>query len=272
MQAPLAGFLLYFLNIYSITKSTIMIDELKYLVEVFKEYGFWGFFAVAAVMVLVTTAKSEWVKKVYTAIADKFVEWFMKEKTKDSSLSLANRIKEADITSHEVFNYINLWKYSMVPTLNFSTEYRTVVFRKYLTIYLGSYKDNMKSFLDSDYKEMGPSEIKGAFLNLINKIVYDYERQMADAGIPKIIIEKMKAKNNDTINLTIDLIEGICGSNFYDSDSNYLKVYSIMNIILSVLDNTISNSESICNSINGQLAGLSFGEGGRIVTEPGKKH
>jgi hypothetical protein len=247
-------------------------EEIKYLVEIFKQYGFWGFVSVALVLAFISAIKSDWIKAVYTKLADKFVEKFMKEKTKDTTTSLANQITEADITSHEIFNYINLWKFSMVPTLNFSSEYRTVVFRKYLSIYLDCYKNDLKSFLQTDYKSMGPSEIKGAFLDLINKIIYDYERQMADAGIPKIIIEKMKVRNNDTIHLTIDLIEGICGSNFYDSDNNYLKVYSILNIILSVLDNTIANSESTCNSINGQLAGLSFSEGGRVVTEPGKKH
>ena len=71
-------------------------------------------------------------------------------------------------------------------------------------------------------------------------------------------IEKMKTKNNDTITLTIDLIEGICNSQFYDSENNYLKVYSILNILLSVLENTISHSEGVCNSINGALKGLSF--------------
>jgi hypothetical protein len=247
-------------------------DEIKYLVDIFKQYGFWGFFFMAILLILISVVKSQWIKKIYNVLADKFVEWFMKEKTKDSKTSLANNITESDITSHEIFNYINLWKYSMVPTMNFSTEYRTIVFRKYLTIYLGCYRDDLKEFLKTDYKSMGPSEIKGAFLNMINKIIYDYERQMVDAGIPKIIIEKMKVRNNDTINLTIDLIEGICGSNFYDSDNNYLKVYSILNIILSVLDNTISNSESTCDSINGQLAGMTFSEGGRTFTEPGKKH
>ena len=225
-----------------------------------------------AVLSLISAAKSEWIKKIYSNLVDKFVERFMSEKTKDSKTSLANNITEADITSHEIFNYINLWKYSMVPTMNFSTEYRTVVFRKYLTIYLGCYRDDLKDFLETDYESMGPSEIKGAFLDMINKIIYDYERKMVDAGIPHIIVEKMKVRNNDTIHLTIDLIEGICGSNFYDSDNNYLKVYSILNIILSVLDNTISNSESTCDSINGQLAGLSFSENGRTFTEPGKKH
>ena len=246
--------------------------EIQYLIEIFKEHGFGGLIFMGAVLSLISAFKSDWIKAIYTKLVDKFVERFMSDKTKDTKMTLANNITEADITSHEIFNYINLWKYSMVPTMNFSTEYRTIVFRKYLSIYLGCYRDDLKEFLDTDYESMGPSEIKGAFLDMINKIIYDYERKMVDAGIPYIIVEKMKVRNNDTIHLTIDLIEGICGSNFYDSDNNYLKVYSILNIILSVLDNTISNSESTCDSINGQLAGLSFSENGRTFTEPGKKH
>ena len=101
-------------------------------------------------------------------------------------------------------------------------------------------------------------------MDLINQIVFDYEKEMSDSGIPKIVTDKMKVKNNDTITLTFDLIEGICNSQFYDSENNFLKVYSILNILLSVLENTISNSEPTCNSINGALKGLKF-EG---YTEP----
>jgi hypothetical protein len=95
-------------------------------------------------------------------------------------------------------------------------------------------------------------------LKVLNDIVYDYEREMRDNGLPQIVIDKMKLKNNDTITLTIDLIEGISTSQFYQSEKNLLKVYSILNIMLSVLENTISNSEEVCDSINGQLKGLTF--------------
>jgi len=78
----------------------------------------------------------------------------------------------------------------------------------------------------------------------------------------------MKAKNNDTIQLTIDLISNVSNSQFYESDDNLLKVYSILNIILSVLENTISNSEFVCNSINGQLSGLTTFDGGKEIKEP----
>jgi hypothetical protein len=103
---------------------------------------------------------------------------------------------------------------------------------------------------------------------LINKIVWDYERECDEAGIPKIIVLKMKSKNNDTITLTIDLIESISNSQFYEGDKNLLKMYSILNILLSILENTISNSESVCNSINGQIKGLSVIENGRKISEP----
>jgi len=79
---------------------------------------------------------------------------------------------------------------------------------------------------------------------------------------------KMKARNNDTITLIIDIIENITNSQFYESDKNYLKIYSILNILLSILENTISNSIPVCNSINGQLKGLSITDNGRVYTEP----
>ena len=186
------------------------------------------------------------------------VERFMKFKTKDSDTKV-KMISESDITNHDIFNYIDFWMYSKIPTFQFSTEFRTVVFRKYLTLYLKSYKKNIAEFVNSkDYQTMDSAKIWKALLDLINHIIYDYERDMIEAGIAKPVIEKMKSKNNDTITLTIDLIEGICNSQFYESDKNFLKVYSILNILLSVLENTISNSEAICNSINGQLKGMTF--------------
>lgn len=241
-------------------------SDIKYAIEIFKEYGYIGLIMAIVGLVLLGLIKGGAVKKLWSLLTDKFVERFMAEKTKDQSVGRS--ITDSDIMNHDIFNYIDLWKYSRIPTLQFSTEYRTVVFRKYLTIYLNSYRENLQRFLsESEYKEMDDAQIWRAFLNLINDIIYDYERQMEEVGISKIIIEKMKVKNNETIQLIIDLIEGICNSHFYESEKNYLKVYSILNIILSVLENTIQSSESVCNSINGQLKGLTFNDGGRTITE-----
>jgi hypothetical protein len=230
------------------------LTELSKIIEL---YGVKGAIFAIIILLIFTSIKSEWFSKILSKIAEFFIEKFMKNKTKDTSL--VRNITDSDITNHDVFNYIDFWMYSKVPTFQFSTEYRTAVFRKYLVIYLRSYKKNISKFtLSKEYQEMDDAKLHTNLLNLINMTVYDYEREAEESGIPKIIIEKMKLKNNDTISLTLDLIEGICNSQFYKSEKNLLKVYSIMNILLSVLENTISNSENVCNSINGQLKGLTF--------------
>jgi hypothetical protein len=220
------------------------------------------------IIFIYTMVKSKWFGSILTKLSDKFVERFMKKKTKDLDNQVRS-ITESDIINHDIFNYIDFWTYSKVPTFQFSTEYRTVVFRRYLTIYLRNYKKNISSFVVSkEYQTMDQAQIWQSMLKLVNNIVHDYEREMIDNGLPQIVIDKMKLKNNDTITLTIDLIEGICNSQFYQSDKNLLKVYSILNILLSVLENTISNSEGVCDSINGQLKGMKFNDNGKVYIEP----
>lgn len=236
------------------------------LASIFEKYGIKGTIFVVIIFFMYTLLKSNWFSGLLTKLSDKFVERFMRNKTKDSSVRM---ITDSDITNHDIFNYIDFWTYSKVPTIQFSTEYRTAVFRKYLTIYLKSYKRKIQEFVTKkEYQSMDNPKVWKALMDLINQIVYDYEKELSDAGIPKIVIDKMKVKNNDTITLKFDLIEGICNSQFYDSENNFLKVYSILNILLSVLENTISNSEPTCNSINGALKGLKFSDGDKIYIEP----
>jgi hypothetical protein len=231
---------------------------IKDIADILSKYGFKGTLFTVFVFIIITMLKSSWFSSLLGKLSDKFVEKFMRNKVKDVN-SHVKSITDSDITNHDIFNYIDFWTYSKVPTIQFSTEYRTAVFRKYLTIYLKSYKRKISEFVNSkEYQEMDDAKVWRALLNLINNIVFDYEKEMIDSGIPKIVVDKMKAKNNDTITLTIDLIEGICNSQFYDSEKNFLKVYSILNILLSVLENTISNCENVCNSINGALRGMRF--------------
>ena len=232
------------------------LDDFLKIIDI---YGIKGAVFLLFVFIVMSVLKSKWIGSILSTISDKFVEKFMRLKTKSVVNSPVKMITDSDIVNHDIFNYIDFWTYSKVPTFQFSTEYRTAVFRKYLSIYLKSYKRKISEFVNErDYQKMDDAKVWKALLDLINKIVYDYEREMEEAGLPKIVIERMKAKNNDTITLTIDLIEGICNSQFYDSPNNFLKMYSILNILLSVLENTISNSEVICNNINGALKGLSF--------------
>ena len=236
------------------------------IIEMLAKYGWKGIALAIVLIILWNFLKSKYVIELWGKLTDKVVEFFLKNKVKELPTKV---ISESDITNHDIFNYIDFWTYSKVPTFQFSSEYRTFVFKKYLSIFLKCYKRDLSEFVNAkDYQTMDQSQLWRSLLNIINKIVYDYERECEESGIPKIIIMKMKAKNNDTIQLTIDLIEGITNSQFYESEKNLLKMYSILNIILSILENLISSSESVCNSINGQLKGMSIMDGNRKITEP----
>lgn len=215
-------------------------------------YGLGGVIILSIISMIIALSKLEWIGKLVTNLVSK--------KPKSKSIEpFKKSIKETDIVNHDIIRFIDFWLYSKVPTFQFSTEYRTAVFRKYIEIYLKGYKKNITSFINSGkFKTMDDAEIWKCSLGLINNTIYDYESEMRKDGIPDTIIEKMKVKNNDTLSLTIDLIEGICNSNFYSSDNNLLKAYSILNILLSILENTISHSESVCDSINGELKGFKY--------------
>lgn len=234
--------------------------------KLLEAYGIKGFIFGVIIMGIGAIIKTSWFNNTWSKISDKLIEWFLSKKIKPEDVKPIN---ESDIINHGIFNYIDFWMHSKIPTFQFSTEYRTVVFRRYLTIYLRCYKKGLYDFIKSvDYKHMGQAELRKIHFDLIDDIVMNYEKEAKEIGIPDIIISKMKLKNNDTIQLTIDIIESITYSQFYQSENNFLKMYSILNIILSVLENTVSNSESICNSINGQLRGMKFNDSGREITEP----
>jgi len=232
------------------------------LITFLKAYGLQSSGLIIISILLWSFLKTDWISK---KVTDLFNILFSKNP--------ANSINMSHIINHNMFNYIDFWIYSKVPTIKFSTEYRTVIFRKYLTVLLMKYRDNMQKYIASNvYEEMDEAELWKSILTLLNNIVYDYEKEMETMGIPKMIIEKMKERNNETITLIIDLTEGVCSSEFYDSDKNLLKIYSIQNILLSVLQNTITNSEIVCNSINGGLKGQFVIVDGKKIVEKEIEH
>jgi hypothetical protein len=223
----------------------------------FNNFGIGGIIVSILTVIYWIIEKTFGMPAIISKIFYKIIDIFLKDKIKN--IQEVNTIKETDVLNHDIFNYIDFWMYSQVPTIQFSTEYRTVVFRKYLTIFLQKHKVNLHKWVHGkEFEDMDHSQLWTSLLSLINKTIYDYEKEMENNGIPKVIIEKMKVKNNDTISLIIDLLEGICNSQFYTTEKNLLKVYSILNILLSILEKTITTSANVCNSINGQLKGLSM--------------
>lgn len=239
--------------------------EIKDILIILENYGFSGLIGVSSIFLIFVLVKTKWFSKFFAKFTDFIIDKFLSMR---ASKSKVKNLTESEILNHDIFSYINFMIYSKVPTLKFSTEYRTVVFRKYLSIYLKAHKVKIKEFVEKkEFEKMDESQLWNSLLILINSIIYEYETEMRLLKISEVIIEKMKSKNNDTLSLTIDLLQNVCNSNFYDSDKNYLKMYSILNIMLSILENTISASEMICNSINGELKGLKYSENGKTYTE-----
>lgn len=233
--------------------------EFNDIKEIINQFGITGSVASLVIILLWSIGKTQW----FTKLIDKLIEnLFTKERK-------GKHLVEKDILNHDIFNYIDYWIMSRISALEFSTDYRTIVFRRYLVIFLESYKNLIKEYVNKKgFENMGESELWNSIFELFNNIIMDYEKNMEKSGIPLIVIEKMKVKNNDMFLLIIDLAEGICNSPFYNSEKNLLKVYSILNILLSVLDGTLSNVDEVCNSINGQLKGLRFSFGGKDYVEP----
>jgi hypothetical protein len=240
--------------------------ELRDIVELIENHGINGTLVIIVIFIFATTFKIDWITKFLSKISSKFIEIFIK--SGKNSLDAVRDIKDSDIGNHDIFTYIDFWDQSKIPTLQFSSEYRSIIFRRYLSIYLRSYRRNIKKYVESkEYQKMDQGSLSNSFLFLINNIIHEYERISEESGIPRVVIDKMKVRNSDTINLKIDLINSVCNSQFYSSEKNLLKVYSILNILLSVLENTISGSEDVCNSINGQLKGLKVIVDGREIEE-----
>ena len=142
-----------------------------------KLYGFNGTFLMVALFILWQVLKTNWIN-------DKFKKFIDKIFVSKKSMGLSS----SNIENHNMFNYIDFWIYSRVPTLKFTTDYRTVVFRKYLVILLMKYRDNMKQYIASRvYEKMDEDELWKSILNLINSIIYDYVYVAVNFMIQKII-------------------------------------------------------------------------------------
>jgi hypothetical protein len=90
------------------------IDDITTLLE---SYGIGGGLFIILAYIIIAGIKSEWFSGFLSKVSDKFIETFMKSKTKD--VDVIRNITDSDITNHDVFNYIDFWTYSKIPTFQF---------------------------------------------------------------------------------------------------------------------------------------------------------
>ena len=225
-------------------------------VEVIEKYGLWGFIILVTILIILSMVRSNWFGDLISNTTTKIMSKFMKNKTKNIKTIT---VKDSDIKNHDIFNFIDFSLYAKISILEFKSTFRNLVFKKYLKIYLNSFRKNIKNYVDAgDFKEMDNAELLTSVQNLIITIIKDYETESYNNGIPKIIIDKMRIKNNPRLAFTIDLVKDISSSEFYHSEFNMLKIHSILNILQSSLENTINTSKEVSDDINGGLKGVTF--------------
>lgn len=208
--------------------------------SIFTSYGILGVIIVGLIYIIFT--KVEWFKEVLGLF-------------KKSTVA----ISDTQLSNHVVFSQFDFWMVQKIPTLNFKTKFRNLVFRDYLAIYLKVYKIHIENFVKSKkYETLDNNEFWNSISELINTITKEYELEMSTIGIPILVIEKMKIRNNDYVELMRGLIKGISESEFYKSDKNRLKMYSVLNIICPIIESSIFHSEVVCTVLNGELTGKTY--------------
>ncbi len=104
------------------------------IVKYTEDYGLSGAIIVSILSVIMALSKFDW----FTKLMSNIINRSKNKKAKNNTPKI--KIKESDIINHDIIKFIDFWLYSKVPTFQFSTEYRTAVFRKYIEMYLKGYK------------------------------------------------------------------------------------------------------------------------------------
>jgi hypothetical protein len=229
------------------------VELLNEIIKLINENGVLTVTVAVVLFIILKKVKLDFVSDLFKKITNKTTK-----KQAQNQVSKKVSLSESDIINHEIFNYVDYWVYSVMPTLILKSDFRTYVFRDYLQEQFRAYKKVLTDFaIDGSYKDMDWSELRKTMLRCISDIVFEYESKMRAEGIPEIIIIKMKAKNNDTISLMNDLINTI-NEERYSSPNNLLPVYTFLNFMNAILENMMQHCENVSNELNGELSGLTY--------------
>lgn len=197
-------------------------------------------------------------------IAD-FFNWLFSSISKKKT----NSLTESNVLKHTIFNRLMGWADGDVMSLRFSTDYRTIIFRKYLLLYLECHHNKIKSFIDDKgFQTMDGPQLLSAISDLITEINREHEKRMIDFGIPYVVIERMKKYTTINLSMAHGHLRNIFENDFYSSANNFLRMYTALNIITLLIQVVLNNSEIIFNSMGDELSGRTIVFLGKEYKEP----
>lgn len=194
-----------------------------------------------------------------------FLNWIMNSLSKKKT----NSITESNIFLHPIFSRLKSWRNDNVMRLKFSTEYRTIIFQKYLSLFLECHENEIKTFIEKkEFQKMDGAQLLSVVSDLITEINSQHEVKMVDFGIPYVVIERMRKYNTSKTSLVHDHFRSIFENNFYESENNFLRIYTALNLITLLIQIALVNSEIVFNSIGEELSGRTIIHMGREFREP----
>jgi hypothetical protein len=215
-----------------------------------------------------TLSKSKWFLALLAKLTDGLLDILMKSRV--GNVPVGQVLSSSALVHNTLFSSVDYWVSSVVPSMEFSTSYRNIVFKKYLTLYLTSYKEVISDFVYTEgYVNMDSDEFEQSLRGLINKVVVESDKKMSSAKIPDVVVNKMKAENEKILSLTLDFVGAVSRSKNQVDEKNIAKMQTFLTLINYLLQTIVDGSVGVCNSINGQLSGLSMdGETEPTIKKP----
>ena len=162
------------------------------------------------------------------------------------------KLKKSTIKEHPFFSEIQYMIDISIEKINIEDDIlRTKMIRKFLKIKLLSTQKNFGELTNSSSLDVDSSLATCDYINCITKIVRDYEMESIKNNVPEVFIRRFSEWHTPKIIIIRDLIEYICRSNIYDTDTE--KLSAILDIVLMVLHLTMMDAEDTIKSMNGEL-------------------
>lgn len=197
-------------------------------------------------------------------IGGMFVKFYLDRKSKKLKLA------EKDVpmfTEHQIFSRLEMLKNHIAMSFELANKGKEVVFKDLLINNIDIWRDIARE-LAEEFDQR--SEETNDPIELYNLIMKHYERGMHrssnyyknnnytsdEQDALDIVMSKFNKWNFPRMESTHETIRSICNSQFYNGDK--VKAAVVLDILLSMLVDTINDAQLTLNEINGDMRGLVF--------------
>jgi archaellum component FlaF (FlaF/FlaG flagellin family) len=248
-------------------ESGLISDILKFLTQVGPFQGVLILFAVASILVigkyLIRKMDSAFVEiKQANEMLKKEID-NLNKKNEEIITSIENASKKRMdeklnfLKNHPYFSTIDYMIDVKISEIYFKSEFKKIAFTDILTFKLRSSQETFRAFVSNESNYInGDLE----FRNLVTRNLRDaYGMFMSEcqrSKIPQVVLESFNSWTSPLTRFLFSTLEDICESKLYET--NVDKLNAILNIMLAVFNEIITNIELYLDEINGDFQGETY--------------